>query len=290
MTSPAPLQPTPVTWPQPSRRRAHADAARAMEMERAFVIAREVTRRPAQQVASDAATRDTDLQPDLEAMRRVLLSSRPRAQRLNRAVNIVIAVTALIVLAPLLLAIALLIKATSPGPVLYKQSRVGFDRRRHRVRALHDRRTWDVTGSVFTMYKFRSMVVDAEATSGEVWAVQNDPRVTPIGRVLRRFRLDELPQLINVIKGDMNIVGPRPERPTIIARLQVEIAEYPLRHLTRPGITGWAQINQCYDACTDDVRNKVRYDIDYLHRQCLAEDLRIMLRTAKTMFVRPTGW
>jgi lipopolysaccharide/colanic/teichoic acid biosynthesis glycosyltransferase len=213
-----------------------------------------------------------------------------RHESLNRLVNMVIAAVALVLLAPLMLLIAIAIRLTSAGPVLYTQTRVGIDRRRYRITALHDRREWNVCGRVFKMYKFRTMHVDAEAKSGEVWATKGDPRVTAIGKILRPLRLDELPQLYNVLIGDMNVVGPRPERPAIIARLQRDIAEYPLRHRAKPGITGLAQISHSYDSCIDDVRTKVRYDLEYLRRQSLAEDLRIMVKTVPVMLFRRTGW
>jgi len=138
--------------------------------------------------------------------------------------------------------------------------------------------------------KFRTMRVGAEAPNGAVWAAKTDARVTTVGRVMRRFRIDELPQLVNVIRGDMNIVGPRPERPSIFSRLCDDIAEYPLRQKARPGITGWAQVNQAYDTSVDDVRNKVRYDLEYLERQGTAEDLKIMARTLPVMIFRRGGW
>lgn len=213
-----------------------------------------------------------------------------RHESLNRLVNMAIAAIALVLLAPLMLLIALAIRLTSRGPVLYTQTRVGIDRRRYRITALHDRREWNVCGRVFKMYKFRTMHVDAEATSGEVWATKGDPRITTIGKILRPLRLDELPQLYNVLIGDMNVVGPRPERPSIIARLQRDIAEYPLRQRAKPGITGLAQISHSYDSCLDDVRTKVRFDLEYLRRQSLAEDLRIMVRTVPVMLFRRTGW
>ena len=140
------------------------------------------------------------------------------------------------------------------------------------------------------MYKFRSMRVDAEKNGQAVWAMKRDPRVTLVGRVLRRTRLDELPQLYNVLKGDMNIVGPRPERPTIFADLRATIPEYPMRQRVKPGITGWAQINQSYDACVDDVRRKVKYDLEYVQRQGLVEDLRIMSMTVPVMLFGRGGW
>ena len=129
-----------------------------------------------------------------------------------------------------------------------------------------DRRAVDVGGRAFTMYKFRTMTVNAE-TNGAVWATKNDARVTPIGGVLRGTRLDEIPQLVNVLKGDMNIVGPRPERPSIFMQLRKEIDRYQMRQRAKPGITGWAQINQNYDTSIDDVRRKVEYDLAYIERR-----------------------
>jgi lipopolysaccharide/colanic/teichoic acid biosynthesis glycosyltransferase len=215
---------------------------------------------------------------------------RSRSEILNRIVNILIACIALLILSPILILVALAIKLTSRGPVLYSQTRVGLDRRRGPVDALYDRREQDSGGRIFTIYKFRSMYIDAEQQSGAVWAQRNDPRVTFVGRFLRRARLDELPQLVNVIRGDMNIVGPRPERPSIFARLREDITEYPLRQRARPGITGWAQINHSYDTSIEDVRTKVRYDLEYLERQSLAEDLRIMVRTVPVMLFKKGGW
>ena len=218
------------------------------------------------------------------------IQPRTRSEVLNRAVNVLLAAVALVILAPVMLLVALAVKLTSGGPVLYSQTRVGLDRRRGRVDALYERRKQDAGGRIFTIYKFRSMYINAEQHSGAVWATRDDPRVTPVGQFLRRVRLDELPQLVNVIKGDMNIVGPRPERPSIFARLREDITEYSLRQLTRPGITGWAQINHAYDCTVDDVRTKVRYDLEYLQRQSLAEDLKIMVRTVPVMLFRKGGW
>jgi lipopolysaccharide/colanic/teichoic acid biosynthesis glycosyltransferase len=215
---------------------------------------------------------------------------RTRSELVNRIVNIAIAGTAVVALAPVFLAVALAVKLTSRGPILYTQTRVGLDRRwRQPTLAMYDRRAADLGGSVFTIYKFRSMRVDAEKT-GAVWAQKNDPRVTPIGKFLRKSRLDELPQLFNVILGDMNIVGPRPERPSIFLRLRQDIAEYPLRQRVRPGITGWAQINHAYDSCIEDVRMKVRYDLEYQQKQSLAEDIKIMAKTIPVMLLKKGGW
>jgi lipopolysaccharide/colanic/teichoic acid biosynthesis glycosyltransferase len=206
----------------------------------------------------------------------------------HRVMNVIIAAFALFIALPLLLLIAVAIKLTSRGPVFYTQERVGLDRR---VPGTNDRRrTLDLGGRPFTIYKFRTMRVDAERESGAVWATQDDPRITPVGRFLRQYRLDEIPQLLNVMRGEMNIVGPRPERPTIFAELREHIAEYPLRQRAKPGITGLAQIHHHYDRSMDDVRTKVRYDLEYIHARTLWEDLRIMLRTIPVIFLRRGGW
>jgi lipopolysaccharide/colanic/teichoic acid biosynthesis glycosyltransferase len=214
---------------------------------------------------------------------------RERSEAASRVLNIIVAAIGLLVTAPLLLILAILVKATSPGPIFYKQIRVGVDRR-YRFRFAHDRRVQDQGGQPFMMYKFRTMRVDAEADGRAVWAAKKDRRVTPIGAILRRLRLDELPQLYNVLRGDMNIVGPRPERPTIFAEIRSEIPDYHLRQRVKPGITGWAQVNQAYDTSIDDVRNKVRLDLEYLRRQSIVEDLRIMTMTIPVMLFRRGGW
>ncbi len=208
----------------------------------------------------------------------------------HRAMNFLIAAIALFVALPLLLLIAIAIKFTSRGPVFYTQERVGLDRRTVNGQRESSRRSRDLGGQPFTIYKFRTMRVDAEAHSGAVWATQNDPRVTPVGRFLRQYRLDEIPQLLNVMRGEMNIVGPRPERPTIFAELREHIKEYPLRQRAKPGITGLAQIHHHYDRSMDDVRTKVRFDLEYIRRQSLREDLRIMLRTIPVILFRRGGW
>jgi lipopolysaccharide/colanic/teichoic acid biosynthesis glycosyltransferase len=212
-----------------------------------------------------------------------------RSELISRIVNVMVAAVALVVLAPLMALVALAIRLTSPGPVLYSQIRVGLDRR-YREKYASDRRGTDLGGKPFRMYKFRSMTVDAEKDGKAVWAQKQDPRVTPIGRIMRKTRIDELPQLWNVLIGDMNIVGPRPERPTIFAELRKDIPEYHMRQRVKPGITGWAQINQSYDACLDDVRSKVGYDLDYLRRQNIFEDLKIMSLTLPVVLLRRGGW
>lgn len=214
---------------------------------------------------------------------------RARSELVCRMANIVIASIALLVTAPLMAVLALAIRLTSPGPVIYSQKRIGVDRR-FRDSILDDRRVHDLGGRPFMMHKFRTMTIDAEPNGKAVWATVRDPRVTRIGRFLRSTRLDELPQMWNVIKGDMNIVGPRPERPSIFADLRVNIPRYALRQRVKPGITGWAQVNQAYDSCVDDVRRKVQLDLEYMARQSLLEDLRIMTRTLPVMFGRKGGW
>jgi len=212
---------------------------------------------------------------------------RERSKLLNRVVNVLIAGIALLLVAPLCVLVALLVKLTSPGPVFYTQTRIGFDRRWGRASAGDgERRVEDLGGQPFTILKFRSMRIDAEANGQAVWATKRDPRVTMVGEFIRKTRLDEVPQLINVLRGEMNIVGPRPERPSIVVRLREHIPEYTLRHRVRPGITGWAQINHSYDSCLEDVKQKVRYDLEYMARQGLLFDLRIMLLTVPTMILR----
>ena len=213
------------------------------------------------------------------------VTPRERSEAVSRVVNCIVAALALVILMPVIALIAALIKLTSRGPVLYAQTRVGVDRRSG-SRTEFDRRKHDFGGRLFQMHKFRTMRIDAEPDGRAVWAQKDDPRVTAVGRLLRTTRLDELPQLYNVLRGEMNIVGPRPERPSIFHELRANIPEYPLRQRVRPGITGWAQINQPYDACVDDVRRKVRYDLEYMRRQGIVEDLRIMSMTLPVMFFR----
>jgi lipopolysaccharide/colanic/teichoic acid biosynthesis glycosyltransferase len=215
---------------------------------------------------------------------------RSRSENLGRVVNITLASIGLVLASPVMLLFAFLVKLTSPGPIFYTQARVGLDRRRSARRpGVYDRRMRDLGGRPFMILKFRTMQIDAEK-NGAVWAVKRDARVTAVGRLMRKYRIDELPQLVNVIRGEMNIVGPRPERPSIFSRLCDDIAEYPLRQQARPGITGWAQVNQAYDTSLDDVRAKVRYDLEYLERQGVAEDLMIMARTVPVMIFRRGGW
>jgi lipopolysaccharide/colanic/teichoic acid biosynthesis glycosyltransferase len=162
---------------------------------------------------------------------------------------------------------ALAVKLTSPGPVLYRQKRVGR------------------YGLVFDCYKFRTMRADAEAEGGPTWAGDGDPRITPVGRVLRRTRLDEIPQLWNVLRGDMGFVGPRPERPEFVEWLSREIPYYHLRHIIRPGITGWAQVRYQYGASLEESKEKLRYDLYYIKNISLSLDLLILLQTTKIVLL-----
>jgi len=169
---------------------------------------------------------------------------------------------------PIMLIVAAAIKLTSDGPALYTQRRVGMD------------------GKDFTIYKFRSMRTDAETETGAVWSTKNDPRVTRLGRLLRRTRLDELPQLWNVLRGDMSMVGPRPERPEFVSALTEQIPFYGQRHAVRPGVTGWAQVRHEYGASVDDALQKMQYDLFYIKHVSTTFDLFILLETIKTVLVR----
>jgi exopolysaccharide biosynthesis polyprenyl glycosylphosphotransferase len=187
----------------------------------------------------------------------------------KRVVDIIAAGIGLIVAGPLMALVALAIRVSSPGAALYHQRRVG----QH--------------GRIFTLHKFRSMCEDAEAATGPVWAAkEGDSRVTAVGRFLRRTRLDELPQLWNVLKGDMSLVGPRPERPEFVAELTRQIPFYGQRHVVRPGLTGWAQVRYTYGASVEDALQKLQYDLFYIKNLSLPLDLFIILDTIKTVILR----
>lgn len=191
-----------------------------------------------------------------------------RLEAIKRLSDIVFAVVGLILASPLMLLVWFALRVGSSGPAIYSQVRVGKD------------------GVPFTIHKFRSMRVDAEAVSGAVWARENDPRVTKLGRFLRRTRLDELPQLWNVLRGDMSFVGPRPERPEFIAQLTHNIPFYGQRHVVRPGLTGWAQVRHRYGSSVDDSQEKLQYELFYIKHMSFAFDLYIVLETVKTVLVR----
>lgn len=211
-------------------------------------------------------------------------------QQLIRALNVLVAMIGIVITLPIWVIIAALIKLTSRGPVFYLQTRVGYDARSGGPARHDSRRAQDLGGRPFRIIKFRTMRTDAEAGGSAVWATANDARVTPVGRVLRRTRLDELPQLLNVLRGDMNVVGPRPERPQLVQELRQVIPDYQLRHRVRPGITGHAQVHLQYDTSVDDVRRKVSHDIEYIANRSIWQDLLIMLKTLPVMFFRRGGW
>jgi len=187
---------------------------------------------------------------------------------MKRMLDALIALFALIVALPVMVLVAIAVKLSSSGPALYHQTRVG----------LH--------GRVFNVHKFRSMRQDAERDSGAVWASKQDGRVTSIGRFLRRTRLDELPQLWNVLRGEMSLVGPRPERPEFVSSLQRTIPFYGQRHTVRPGLTGWAQVCYSYGATVEDAMEKLQYDLFYIKNMSTSLDLFIIAKTVKTVLMR----
>lgn len=179
----------------------------------------------------------------------------------QQILNQLLAIIGLLVVLPFLPLVALLIKLDTSGPVFYRQVRVGLK------------------GTPFVVYKLRTMVEDAEHTAGAQWAAEDDPRITRVGKLLRKMRLDELPQLYNVLKGDLSIVGPRPERPEFIDQLKQAIPYYAERHFVKPGITGWAQINYPYGASVKDALEKLRYDLYYIKHFSIFFDVRIIWKT-----------
>ena len=202
-----------------------------------------------------------------EAMR--FPSARPQ-RAFKRQTDLIVATALLILTAPLIAVAAVLIRLTSPGPVIYRQTRVGLD------------------GCEFELLKLRSMVTDAERGTGPVWAVKNDPRITVVGRVLRKYRVDELPQLINVLNGEMSLVGPRPERPVFVKQLGESVPHFDLRMRVLPGITGLAQIEAGYSASRTDAKEKLRHDLDYVRSATAVLDLLILIRTIRVV-VRGAG-
>jgi exopolysaccharide biosynthesis polyprenyl glycosylphosphotransferase len=184
---------------------------------------------------------------------------------LKRGFDIVVAVLLIILLSPLFAVTALLIRLTSPGPVFYIQERVGLD------------------GVSFPLIKFRSMRTDAERQTGPVWAQKQDPRATPIGRFLRRFSIDELPQLVNVLRGDMSLVGPRPERPHFVQQFRREVPKYMDRHRVRSGMTGWAQVNGLRGS-EASIEERTKLDIYYIENWSLIFDLKIIFKTVRAVF------
>ncbi len=189
----------------------------------------------------------------------------PWERAVKRLLDLIASLLALIICVPLFILIGLCIKIDSKGPVLYAQRRVGRG------------------GKTFTLYKFRSMVLDAEAKTGPVWAGKDDPRITKVGNILRKLRLDEFPQFMNVLKGDMSLVGPRPERPAFVNDFRSTIPLYERRLNIKPGITGWAQVKHKYDESLTDVKDKLQYDLFYLENMSIALDLKIIFSTVGIM-------
>lgn len=185
-------------------------------------------------------------------------------QSTKRLIDLMVSGTILVLGLPLWIGVGLMVRLSSPGPAIYRQKRVGRK------------------GRPFTMFKFRTMVNNAEKGTGPIWAKEDDPRYTPVGRWLRKTRLDEIPQLWNVLQGKMSLVGPRPERPFFVEKLAQEIPLYSRRHRVKPGITGWAQIKWKYDESLEDVRQKVKYDLFYIENMSLRMDFKILFSTIRT--------
>ena len=182
-------------------------------------------------------------------------------KKVKRILDIFVSFLILVFSLPVLLITAIAIKVESKGPIFYKQERMGQK------------------GKVFKIVKFRSMVQDAEKLSGPVWSAKNDPRITKVGNIIRKLRIDEIPQMYNIFKGEMSLVGPRPERPYFVEKLTKEIPLYKRRLKVRPGVTGWAQVKHKYDESVDDVKTKLRYDLFYIENMSLRMDLNIIFRT-----------
>jgi sugar transferase (PEP-CTERM system associated) len=192
----------------------------------------------------------------------------PWSELLKRVVDVVLSFVGILLSWPLMLATALAVRIDSPGPILFRQERVGRD------------------GLPFTLLKFRSMRADAEKATGPVWATQDDPRITRSGRFIRKTRLDELPQLFNVLGGQMSLVGPRPERAVFVEELAKKIPYFRQRHIVKPGLTGWAQISYRYGSTFEDAVQKLQYDLFYIKNQSLLFDLSILFNTVKIVILR----
>jgi lipopolysaccharide/colanic/teichoic acid biosynthesis glycosyltransferase len=215
---------------------------------------------------------------------------------LKRIIDIIGSAVGLLLCSPLFFIVGILIKLDSSGSIFYRQERIGMNRRRKDRRILGikinknerkvERRGKDLYGQIFYLHKFRTMVVDAEKGCGPIWAKKEDPRITNIGKVLRKTRIDELPQLLNVLKGEMSLVGPRPERYHFVKDFMQKIDRYPHRLKVKPGITGLAQVENGYDSSFEDVKLKVNHDLNYIQGWSIVEDIRILL---KTVLVVVTG-
>ena len=191
-------------------------------------------------------------------------------QNLKKILDICLSFVLIVVFLPVILITTLTIKLDSTGPIIYRQKRLGKN------------------GKPFTLFKFRSMYQDAE-TNEAIWAKRRDNRVTRVGKWIRIFRIDEIPQLFNVFRGDMSIVGPRPERPEFVNELENEIPYYFIRHSVKPGITGWAQINYPYGASVEDSLNKLEFDLYYVKNMSLWLDIRIILKTISVILLVKGG-
>ena len=192
-------------------------------------------------------------------------SGRHLSTIVKRGFDLLVSGLLLTISAPIILITAILVKIDSPGPAFYRQTRVGR------------------YGTTFEILKLRSMREDAEAGGAAIWAQKGDPRVTRVGRIIRLIRVDELPQMWTVLKGDMSFVGPRPERPEFVAELERQLPYYAERHMVKPGITGWAQINYPYGASLEDARNKLEYDLYYTKNYSPFLDLLIILQTLRVL-------
>ncbi|MGH9868338.1 MAG: sugar transferase [Candidatus Polarisedimenticolia bacterium] len=195
--------------------------------------------------------------------------ARADERNLKRLMDVILAASALTLLAPIMIVLALLVRLNSRGPVFYRQERVGLDRR------------------PFQLLKFRTMRLGAEAEGSPQWATEYDTRATAVGRFMRRLRLDEIPQFVNVLRGEMSVIGPRPERPYFVERLERDIPYYGLRFAARPGVTGWAQVNHGYGASVDDAHTKLQYDLFYIQEMSIFLDAVILLKTVQTILFKP---
>lgn len=188
----------------------------------------------------------------------------------KRAVDIFGAIVAIILFSPVMLVVSVLIKLTAPGPLIFKQERIGLQNK------------------PFYMYKFRSMIVQKESEEKKGWTTKDDPRVTPVGKFIRKTSIDELPQLFNVLKGDMSLVGPRPERPLFVEKFKEEIPRYMIKHQVRPGLTGWAQVNG-YRGDTS-IRKRIECDLYYIENWTLGLDFKIILLTFLKGFINKNAY
>jgi len=206
------------------------------------------------------------------------------SSRLKRTIDVSGAALGLLAMIPVFAVIGVSIYLDSPGPIFFKQERVGINRRRARSGPPgKERRGLDRFGRPIYVYKFRSMIVDAERNTGPVWAANRDNRVTRVGRILRRTRLDEFPQFWNVLRGEMSLVGPRPERFFFVQRLKEAIPDYDQRCNIMPGVTGLAQVRCGYDSSVESASRKLQYDLHYVRNRCLSLDFKIMAETVNVI-------